>query len=272
MSEEVQKKMAKYYNQSEAYFKRISEKDGTCFDGYLGFIKQYVHEPTGRFLDIGCGGGMSSWRIACAFPEMEVSGIDLSEKSIEHARKSFSRANLTYEVMDACDLKIPNMSVDVIASNDVIEHIPDVQKHLSECDRILKHHGCLLVLAPNMLSPFVPLYQPLVGRKWHGRKLTLLQGIMETVRLFRFYLTKRFQSVPTFTYRTPILDDAIHTGDDADAVFVCNPFDLMAYFNAKGSYEILNATRSTGITRKQRVLRLINKYWAPVGLVVQKKG
>ena len=53
-------------------------------------------KPT-RILEIGCGIGATSWRMARAWPEAEVIGTDVSPVSIEVAKTCFRRPNLSYK-------------------------------------------------------------------------------------------------------------------------------------------------------------------------------
>lgn len=49
---------------------------------------------------------------------------------------------------DALNLSFPDSSIDIIISNDVYEHIPDIQRALREAYRILRHNGKMLVTIP----------------------------------------------------------------------------------------------------------------------------
>src|SRR5437763_1839046 len=49
-----------------------------------------------RVLEIGCGIGATSWRMARAWPRADVLGVDISPTSIEVAKTCFRRPNLTY--------------------------------------------------------------------------------------------------------------------------------------------------------------------------------
>jgi SAM-dependent methyltransferase len=49
-----------------------------------------------RILEIGCGIGATSWRMARAWPQAEIVGADVSPTSIEVAKTCFQRSNLSY--------------------------------------------------------------------------------------------------------------------------------------------------------------------------------
>ena len=50
-------------------------------------------------------------------------------------------------------MKINNESVDIVLSNQVIEHIVKYEKYLSEIKRILKSNGLLILSTPNFHNP-----------------------------------------------------------------------------------------------------------------------
>ena len=54
--------------------------------------------------------------------------------------------NIRHE--DALNLSFDNESIDIIISNDVFEHVPDIHKTLSDAYRVLKKQGTLLISIP----------------------------------------------------------------------------------------------------------------------------
>ena len=50
-------------------------------------------------------------------------------------------------------MKIDSESIDIVLSNQVIEHIPKYEKYLLEIERILKSNGLLIISTPNFHNP-----------------------------------------------------------------------------------------------------------------------
>lgn len=100
-------------------------------------------------LDIGCGGGLIAEEFArMGFP---VSGLDLSAGSIATARKH-ARAQgyeIDYTVGGAESLPYVDGSFGVVTCCDVIEHVTDVDRVLSEAARVLRPGGVFLYDMPN---------------------------------------------------------------------------------------------------------------------------
>jgi trans-aconitate methyltransferase len=86
-------------------------------------------------LDIGCGDGRITDKIAQRLPCGTVVGIDSSESMIALASKSFTRENLSFYTMDATDIHLDN-TFDIAFSNATLHWVKDHQAVLSG----LKNH------------------------------------------------------------------------------------------------------------------------------------
>lgn len=86
-------------------------------------IAEWAPSEPKRVLEIGCGVGATSWRMAGAWPLSEVVGVDISALSIEVAQTCFKRSNLTFCVGLIEELAL-NGKFDLVVLMDVYEHIP----------------------------------------------------------------------------------------------------------------------------------------------------
>lgn len=97
------------------------------------------------FLEIGCGTGQVLRAIANAFPSARLSGSELFVEGLAFARKRVPRAR--FMQMDAT--RIPfTAEFDVIGAFDVIEHIRDDTRVLSEIHRALRPGGAVILTVP----------------------------------------------------------------------------------------------------------------------------
>jgi 2-polyprenyl-6-hydroxyphenyl methylase/3-demethylubiquinone-9 3-methyltransferase len=94
-----------------------------------------------RVLDIGCGGGLVSERMAAL--GYQVTGIDQSEGSIETARRHARAGGVTvdYQVGTAGQLSRLDGSVDLVVISDVLEHLYDLPGAVAEIARVLRPGG-----------------------------------------------------------------------------------------------------------------------------------
>lgn len=95
-----------------------------------------------KILDVGCGGGILSEALAKA--GARVTGLDLSEASIEVAKKHAQSQNLQidyrYEsVQDIADKEAGTF--DAITCMEMLEHVPEPGKVIAACAKALKPSG-----------------------------------------------------------------------------------------------------------------------------------
>jgi ubiquinone/menaquinone biosynthesis C-methylase UbiE len=104
----------------------------------------------GMVLDLGCGTGRASGRIAEAWPELEVHGMDLFPGHLEVARRDFppeKHPNLHFREGDARSTPWPPSTFGAVVIRHVLHAIPDPQFVLREAYRVLQADGLLYVLA-----------------------------------------------------------------------------------------------------------------------------
>lgn len=132
-----------------------------------------------KVVDIGCGFG--SFALGAASQGAEVLGIEMSPALIEIAAEraaSFPKKFQTlpkFLVADARDLPLENASIDLVTAWNVIEHVDDLPKVVSEVARVLRPGGWLTLVAPNYLAvrkeahylvPWLPMLPKRFGKRY----------------------------------------------------------------------------------------------------------
>jgi SAM-dependent methyltransferase len=108
-------------------------------------IKLLQHtDHNSKILEIGCSGGPFI-RTLNAHGYRDVYGIDISKDAVDLCR---TRGMRNIAVMDATRLGFKDGEFDAVIASDVLEHIQDEDLALSECNRILKPAGKLIVFVP----------------------------------------------------------------------------------------------------------------------------
>ncbi len=99
-----------------------------------------------KILDVGCGIGGSSLYLAEKFGA-EATGITLSPVQANRAkeRSRVAQISANFQVADALNMPFEDNSFDLVWSLESGEHMPDKQKFLAECYRVLKPGGTFIM-------------------------------------------------------------------------------------------------------------------------------
>ncbi|KAB8319056.1 class I SAM-dependent methyltransferase [Tolypothrix campylonemoides VB511288] len=112
--------------------------------------------PDKPFQDILEVGGGQSGLTALLFPQAQVTNLDLNSEYAQAPCNQQKRVR--FVCGDATDLPFENQSFDAIMMFDLLEHVPDDKKAVSEALRVLRPGGFLLISTPNENWRF-PYYQ-----------------------------------------------------------------------------------------------------------------
>ncbi|MBU3153693.1 methyltransferase domain-containing protein [Clostridium estertheticum] len=141
---------------SKINFNKQAESYDESHDGkfvapmYNEIISRIMLIKPEKLLDVGCGTGNVLMKLVGN--NIELYGLDLSEKMIEVAQKNLdNRAEL--RVGDSECMPWGNNTFDVIVCNASFHHYPNPEKTLLEMKRILKFNGTLIIGDPT--SPVV---------------------------------------------------------------------------------------------------------------------
>jgi len=108
------------------------------------FDEMHIDSKGKKALEVGCGGGILSEEIARM--GFETTGIDPSEHSLEIAGNHAKQSGLAikYDKGSGEALPYENASFDVVFCCDVLEHVRNLPKVISEISRVLKPGGAFV--------------------------------------------------------------------------------------------------------------------------------
>ncbi len=105
-------------------------------------------EPHLRILDVGCGPGTITAGLAGRVPGGHVTGIDTAPEVLELARelaRGGGRDNLDFTTGDVYALDYPDGTFDVVHAHQVLQHLGDPVKALTEMRRVTRPGGLIAV-------------------------------------------------------------------------------------------------------------------------------
>jgi ubiquinone/menaquinone biosynthesis C-methylase UbiE len=115
--------------------------------GFESTLDELWHRAApGSILDVGCGEGVLTEQWADKLGEGRIVGIDLDDPKLKAEWDKRRRPNLEYRVEDATNLSFADGEFDMATAIEVLEHVPDPERTVSEMARVAKHS--LLVSVP----------------------------------------------------------------------------------------------------------------------------
>ncbi len=113
-------------------------------------IGKVLTKVNGKVLDIGANDGTFSKVILDGTNAKELVGLDVIGKTVTWANKHWKHTKrMRFIVGDAHKLPFPANSFDAVVALEVLEHVFDPLKVLSEVKRVLKPHGYAVFLVPS---------------------------------------------------------------------------------------------------------------------------
>ena len=97
-------------------------------------------------LDLGCGDGRFTAEIATAGGR--VVGADVAQAAIDRAAARYPGLEFARVEIDA-ELPFADSAFDLVWASEVIEHVSDTARWLSEARRVLTPRGVLLITTPS---------------------------------------------------------------------------------------------------------------------------
>ena len=124
----------------------------------IGLVENIMHVLPKSFktiIDVGCGEGYLLYCLEKKYPQSSLFGLDLTNGRIQATKKHVPKAKLLRG--DIFELPFPDNTFDVVICSELLEHLTDYPKAISELIRITKKR--LIVTVPNEL-PLIKVMCP----------------------------------------------------------------------------------------------------------------
>lgn len=194
---------------------------------------EVISSNTDVILDLGAGTGLLSQSLLQRFPSSKIICLDFAQKSLKNNPSAYKLC------ADASHLPLADNSVDVIASNLMMQWCPNLNQLFNECHRVLKNNGLILfsTFGPNTLKELKKSWA-VIDNKTHVNTFTDMHDIGDQLLQSGFQSPVMEMENLTLTYQSVT--------------------DLLRDLKAIGAQTV--STRSKSLTGKDKFQSMIKMY------------
>jgi ubiquinone/menaquinone biosynthesis C-methylase UbiE len=162
--------------------------------------------PGEKLIELGCGPGFYSCKLAAQFRDINVLGIDRSPKQLAWAREKRNRlglSNCRFKSDNVLELSQPNESCDVLIASRLFTVLPHRRRAVAEMHRVLRPGGRCFVAEPRWAFwASIPLFAMwlLAGltRFKNGYREPTRARVLSTREMNRLFATQPWRRVETW--------------------------------------------------------------------------
>lgn len=169
-------------------------------------FKKIDYSDSKNILEIGCGVGAQTEILLNKYPNAHITGIELSEVQLNTAKaylnSKYDSSRFTLLQMNAEELSFDENTFDAVYICWVLEHVPNPQKIVGECFRVLNTRGQITITEVQNNNLYLVPQSDVIDNYW--RKYNELQIEMGGnpyvgVELGNYLFNAKFNQVKTYS-------------------------------------------------------------------------
>jgi ubiquinone/menaquinone biosynthesis C-methylase UbiE len=132
----------------ESMVRNLAHQAEAIWPQESAIFSSYGLAGTLGILDVGCGTGEITARLADFYPQAALVGVDLIEEHLDQARARCAKhdGRVTFRAADAFALPFADASFDLVVCRHVLQAVPRPQAAMAEMVRVLRPGGRLHLL------------------------------------------------------------------------------------------------------------------------------
>jgi arsenite methyltransferase len=163
-------------------------------------------KPGDKLIELGCGPGFYSCKLAERFPEIEVVGIDRSPKQLTWAGEKRNRIGLNncrFKSDNVLELSLADETFDVLVASRLFTVLPNRRRAVAEMHRVLRPGGRCFVAEPRWAFwASIPLFMMwvLAGLTHfkNGYREPTRARVLSTREMNRLFATQPWRRIETW--------------------------------------------------------------------------
>lgn len=163
----------------ESMLRNLAHQAAAIWPQEQALFERYRLGPAADILDLGCGTGEITRRLAQRYPQAQLLGIDILESNLAFARRDSAAfgERVRYRQGDAFALDLPAACMDLVVCRHMSQAVPEFPRVLAEIDRVLRPGGWLHLLSEDYGMLHMPAQDFDPDRFWNQNAVAFLGSI-----------------------------------------------------------------------------------------------
>ena len=178
---------------------------------YNAWIKKHLDKQNLLLADLGCGTGLTSELLLNQ--NNFVFGVDLTRQLLKTAKNRHTQRRFAVTEGDVTSLPFKDDTFEGIVCLDTLEHIPSIEKAISEIGRICKPGGTVLFDIPSSL---ILDFSYFIGYYGKSGLISALQSLSEKKVMYEWESRndeRKPQKIKTYRYKFDFIDNLLKSHD-----------------------------------------------------------